>query len=261
MNGEITNKKYKLLDVSLKAISKKHLNILTLIGSCGEGKTYTTLKYLNNHDINHIYISSYATPLSFYELLYINRDKEVVVFDDTHNISNPIILAMFKAACWVAKDNERRVSYHSTSPILESHKLPESFIFKAKVILILNKQVPDFAPITNRGVKITFNFSFQEKLKIFEEIKEQAHIEQDVLDYVKVNCNAATKNLSIRTLVILSDLKRAGFDFKQFANEMLNKDEDKELLLTMNAEDWSKETGYHVRTYYKRRKKLGLGRG
>lgn len=260
MVGKITNKKYLLLAEGLKAITTKHLQILTLIGSCGEGKTYTTLKHLKDNNVNYEYISSYATPLSFYELLYANRDKDVVVFDDTHNISNPIILAMIKAACWVSDNNERIVSYHSTSPILESHKLPASFSFNAKVILILNKPVNDFDPITNRGVKISFNFSFNEKLKIFQEIQKQANIEQDVLDYVKLHCNEATQNLSIRTLVILSNLKRANFDFKQFANEMLNKDEDKELLLTLGAKEWSKETGYHIRTYYKRRRKLGFGR-
>ncbi len=260
MIGEITNKKYQLLNASLKAISNKHLNILTLIGSCGEGKTFTTLKYLDDNDVNHVYINSYATPLSFYELLYTNRDKEIIVFDDIHNISNPIILAMLKSACWVSKDNQRIVSYHSTSPILNTHKLPESFEFNAKVILIFNKSISDFEPIINRGVKISFNFTFQEKLKIFEEIKKQADIEQDVLDYVKKYCNAATKNLNIRTLVILSNLKRASFDFKQFAEEILGKDIDKELLLTLGANEWSKETGYHIRTYYKRRNKLGLGR-
>lgn len=258
MIGEITNKKYLLLDESLRAISNKHINILTLIGQCGEGKTFTTLKFLNDNNTNYEYISSYSTPLSFYELLYTNRDKEIVVFDDIHNISNPIILAMLKASCWTSDNNERIVSYHSTSPILESHNLPSSFSFNAKVILILNKPVHDFEPITNRGVKISFNFSFNEKLKIFQEIQEAANIEQEVLDYVKTFCNEATQNLSIRTLVILSNLKRAKYDFKQFANEMLGKDEDLELLLTLSAKEWSTETGYHIATYYRRKKRLGL---
>lgn len=256
----ITNKKYTLLNESLKAIAKSKLNLLMLIGEAGMSKTFNTLNFLETNNTNYTYINAYSTPLSFYELLYKNSEKEVVVFDDVSSISNPLIISLLKSSCWES-NNKKIVSYYSTSKILEQRELPESFEFNARVILIFNQEIREYSALINRGVKITFNFTFQEKLKIFEEIQQQANIEQDVLDYVKTYCNEATQNLSIRTLVILSNLHRAGFDFKQFASEMLNKNEDIEMLLTMNAKEWSEATGYHVRTYFKRRKRFGFGRG
>ena len=43
---DITNEKFVLLKESLEAIGKGNINILTLIGSPGTGKTFTTLKCL-----------------------------------------------------------------------------------------------------------------------------------------------------------------------------------------------------------------------
>lgn len=254
----ITNKKYILLNESLKAISQDKINLLILKGSYGCGKTHTTLEYLNENKVNHTYINSYATPLSFYQLLYENRNKEVIIFDDLFGINNPLVLAMLKSACWVSENNERSVSYHSTSDKLNSLNLPSSFKFDARVILIFNEIIKDYQPIINRGITIDFNLDFNDKIKLFEEIKDDANIEDDVLQYIKDNCSEATNNLSIRTLIILSKIKRNNQDFKIFAEEILPKDDEKNLLLTMSAIKWADETGHHRRTYYRRKKMLGL---
>lgn len=254
----ITNKKYVLLNESLKAISGDKINLLILKGSYGCGKTHTTLKYLSDDEVNYKYINSYATPLSFYQLLYDNRNRAVIVFDDLHGVNNPLVLAMLKSACWVSESDERVVSYYSTSDKLKSLKLPPSFKLDSRIILIFNEVIKDYQPIINRGVTINFNLNFDDKIKLFEEIKDEADIDDDVLQYIKDNCNEATNNLSIRTLVILSKLKANGQDFKMFAEEILPKDEDKNLLLTMSAMKWSDKTGYHRRTYYRKKKMLGL---
>lgn len=179
----------------------------------------------------------------------------MIVFDDLMGISSPLVLSMLKAACWIS-DRARIVSYHSTSDKMEKLELPSSFEFNANVILIFNKLIPGYEPITNRGVKIDFNFNFKQKMEIFKEVKEDAEIEEGVLDYIKLNCNDATNNLSIRTLVILSKLKRSKQDFKLFAKEILTVDEDKQLLFELTAQEWSNTTGHHKRTYYKKKKQL-----
>ena len=251
----ITNEKYNLLNESLKAVSEGNINILTLVGSPGTGKTFSTLKYLKENNVNYAYVNSYATPLSFYELLYQNRDKEVLVFDDLMGVSNPLVLAMLKSACWIS-DSKRVVSYYSTSSKMDLRGLPESFEFDVNIILIFNKLIQGYEPITNRGVTINFAFKFEEKMKIFEEVQKDANIDEEVLNYVKINCNDATNNLSIRTLVILSKLKRSGQDFKLFAKEMLTVDEGEKMLLEMSAKEWSGATGHHKRTYYRNKKRL-----
>lgn len=252
---KITNRKYKLLKESLGAMKDGDINILTLFGSPGMGKTHTALECLRKQDTNYVYINSYATPLSFYKLLYENRNKKIIVFDDLVGVSNPLVLSMLKSACWIS-DKERIVSYYSTSNKMDLHGLPESFTFTSEVVLIFNQPLAGYEPITNRGITIDFNFSFSEKIKIFEDLKD--NIDEDVLKYVKLNCDEATGNLSVRTLVNLSKLKKGNKDFKLFAQEMLKKDESKRLLLSLSAQEWSDKTGRHIATFYRHKIKHGL---
>lgn len=256
----IHQEKYELLSDSLDAISKKHIDLLILKGDSGVGKTHTTLDALREKEIDYAYINSYATPMSFYELLYHNRDKGIIVFDDLHGIHNPIILAMLKAACWVGNENSRIVSYYSTSSKLSKLNIPNSFEFNARIILIFNEDIKGYEPIINRGVAIDFNFSFEDKISIFQQLSKipNSEISQEVLKYVQDNCNGATENLSIRSLVILSKLQKNGYNFESFAKEMFGFNEEKDNLLKLSQKEWSDKTGMHKRTYYKQKRKYGL---
>ena len=248
-------KKYKLLNDSLKAISSNVINLLILKGDAGFGKSFTTLKYAKENNLNYKYINTYATPLSFYKILYENRQRDVIIFDDIQSINDPKIKSILKSACWESEKGKRIISYYSTSKLMESNKLPESFEFTPKIILIFNYDYSGFEPILDRGVLIDFNFTFKEKLEILDYFKEDANLDEDVLNYVKANCNEATKNLSLRTLIILSDLKRKKYDYELFAEEMLQKNNDISDLIEMSVDEWSAEYGKHRSTYYRRLKK------
>lgn len=259
--------KYILLNESLKAISKNVFNLLILKGSAGFGKSHNTLEFLRKLNIDFAYINAYSTPLKFYELLYLNKDKKIIVFDDVQSIDNPLIINFLKSACWSVLDNNRKISYLSTSEKFEKLNVPIEFDFFANIILIFNDEIKEYAPIINRGVQIDFNFNFNDKIKIFEEYQKKAEIEEEVLKYVQSNCDESTKNLSIRSLVILSKLKREGFDFKLFANEMFKGDEDikyiSELVskcqsATSACEEWIKQTGKSRRSFFRLKKKLNL---
>lgn len=246
--------KYELLYKSLEAISKGAINLLILKGLPGTGKTYATLEYAKEKGLNCKYINNYATPLAFYKILYENRKRDIIVFDDVQSISDPKIKSMFKSACGGLEDDKRVVSYYSTSPILEKEGLPESFELEGSVVLIFNEDVSGFEPIINRGVNIEFDFSFKEMLEVLNHFQVAAGIEKEVLDYVKKNCNQATRNLSIRTLVMLSKLKRAGYDFEDFAKEVLKTDNDLKDLIEFDEKTWCEKTGKSRRTYYRHRK-------
>jgi len=252
--------KYKLLEESLTAIKSKAINLLVLKGEAGFGKTFTTLKYADAKKLNYKFINTYATPLSFYKILYENRNKHVVIFDDLQSMNDPKIKAIFKASCWQSLKNKRVINYYSTSPVLEKEGLPDSFEFRASIILIFNEDVSGFEPIIDRGVQINFNFSFDEKIKIFESFQKDANIDKEVIEYVKKNCNASTNMLSLRTLITLSKLKKAGHDFKLFAEEMLKKNQDLSDLIEMNVKEWCDETGRSKRTYYRHKKNFLKGR-
>ncbi len=252
----MTIKKYELLNESLKALSNDAINLLVLKGNTGTGKTYTTLKYVKDKKINYKYINNYATPLSFYKLIYKSRKRKILIFDDVQSINDPKIKSMLKSICGELDDGKRIVSYYSTSPILEQNNLPESFELKVNIVLIFNEDISGFEPIVNRGITIDFSFEFKEMIKVLESFKDSAGIEDEVLAYVKKNCSQATSNLSIRTLVILSKLKRDGYDFKIFAKEILKTDEGLKNLITLDEKDWCDKTGLSRRTYYYKKEKV-----
>ncbi len=227
------NNKYKLLDVSLNAMEKGAFNLLVARGAPGMGKTYKVLDFVKKKKLDYAYIKTYSTPLKFYELLYKNKDKKVIIFDDLSNIGDVKILSMLKSACWSVHSDGREVNYHTTSKAFEKLNIPDNFEVRASIILIFNGMLDSFEPIANRGVNINFDFTFSEKLDIFNELEVDNEIDKDIIDYVRESCSEATKNLSIRSLVILSNVKEKGFDWKVFAKEMLSGDEDVQLLLDL----------------------------
>jgi len=264
---EFKNNKFFLLTESLKAIKKDCLNLLVVRGEAGTGKSKTILDYLKKEKVNFNYFSSYTTPLYFYKLIYENKDKDVLIFDDIEGISDLKIIAMLKSLCWNPDNEERELNYFSTSEKMGDYGLPSSFKTKSRIILIFNNDLRGFEPVINRGVCIDFNFNFKEKLSIFEEIKKKANIDEEVLNYIKSTCNEGTENLSIRSLVILSNLKRNGFNYKLFSKEILKNDDNFNLLLTKltrcqavkdACDEWVKETGKSERTFFRMKKKFNL---
>ena len=252
------NKKYKLLEASLNAMDQGAFNLLIARGDAGMGKTHKILNFVKKKKLDYAYIKTYSTPLKFYELLYKNRDKKVIIFDDLSSIGESKILGMLKSACWSVSGEEREVNYHTTSKVFEKLKIPERFKMDASVILIFNEVLSSFEPIASRGVNIDFDFSFPEKLAIFKGLGEGKDIDEEIIKYVKESCSEATKNLSIRSLIILSKIKKQGFEWKTFANEMLKVDEDAQLLLDLISkypklesacDNWRRITGKSRSTF------------
>lgn len=264
-------KKYKLLSDSLKAVKENTINLLILKGSAGFGKSYNVKKYLKENNISHKYITTYATPLSFYNLLYKNKDKELIIFDDI-TTTDKKITSILKSAC-NNLDRDRIIQWNSTTQILKDYELPEEFKLKANVILILNEDLPEFKPIINRAVTLNFKFNFEDKINILKEFQTNAKIENEVLSFIENNCNNATTNLSIRTAVILSNLKRAEYDWLSFADELLNTDNKYKTMqdlvqkckvqtdFTTNdaVKEWVEKTGLSRRTYFNYLNKLKGG--
>lgn len=252
------NNKYKLLDVSLNAMEKGAFNLLVARGDPGMGKTHKVLDFVKKKDISHAYIKTYSTPLKFYELLYKNKDKKIIIFDDLANIGDAKILGMLKSACWGVHSDSREVSYHTTSKAFEKLNIPDNFEVKASIILIFNGVLSSFEPIANRGINIDFNFTFTEKLAIFKGLEDDDEIDKEIIEYVNKSCSEATRNLSIRSLVILSKIKRKGFDWEVFANEILKVDEEVQLLLDFilkypkleeACDKWKEQTGKSRSTF------------
>ncbi len=260
----MVNSKYLLLNESLNAIHKGSINLLCLSGSAGFGKSYDTLKYLEENKTDYAYLNTYSSPLAFYNSLYLNKDKKIIVFDDVQNLDNNIIISILKSACWGVLKNKRVVGWRTTSESFNKLEIPEEFELNANIILIFNDELKGFEPIINRSVNIEFNFNFNEKIQIFEELK----LDKEIIDYIKTECNEATENLSIRTIVILTKLKNDGFKWKDFAKEMLKADGEKDLVLSVLSNcqvvkdacfEWMKATGRSESSFYRIYRKLKGG--
>lgn len=252
------NDKYKLLDASLNAMEKGAFNLLVARGDPGMGKTHRVLDFVRKKKLDYAYVKSYSTPLKFYELLYKNRDKKVIIFDDLSSIGDAKILGMLKSACWSVHADSREVNYYTTSKAFDKLDIPTSFKVKASIILIFNGVLSSFEPIASRGINIDFDFTFSEKQDIFKGLEGDSNIDGEIIEYVNKSCSEATKNLSIRSLVILSKIKEKGFDWKVFANEILKADEDVQLLLDLvskntkledSCDKWREQTGKSRSTF------------
>ena len=267
----MNNKKFILLNESLKAIQKGSLNLLAVKGEAGTGKSRTILDYLKEQKVNFNYFSSYTTPLSFYRILHENQDKEVLVFDDIEGISDLKIIAMLKSLCWSPEGINREVCYFSTSDKMDDLGLPPRFETNARIILIFNNDLRGFEAVLNRGICLDFNFNFKDKLKIFNEMQKKAGLDKEVLEYINLNCNESTENLNIRSLVILSKLKKDGFDFKLFAEEILKSDEETGILLNLISKsqksqvsiedicsEWCSRLGKSRASFFRIKKRLGI---
>ncbi len=259
------NGKYKLLNDSLDALNKNIFNLLVCSGDYGMGKSHRIKEYVEKNKIDHVYIQSYATPLSFYKILFENKDKKLIIFDDVNSIDNRIIIGLLKSACWSVLNGKRIVEYHTTSEVMEKNDLEESFELKANIVLIFNDKYNGYAPIVNRGVCINFDFYFKDKIAIFKQLQETSEIDSDIIDYVEKNCSVSTRNLSIRSLVILSRLKDKEFDWEMFSKELLGIDGNKDILEKIlkkhdkvkdACEDWMGETGMGQRSFYVKLKEL-----
>lgn len=244
--------KYKLLDISLNAMIQGAFNLLIARGDPGMGKTHRILDFVKSNKIDYAYIKTYSTPLMFYELLYKNKDKKIIIFDDLSNMGDSKILSMLKSACWSVLGEDREISYHTTSNVFDKLEIPDCFKIKASIVLIFNEVLPHFEPIISRGVNIDFDFSFLDKLAVFKGLEASGEIDGEIIGYVEKSCSEATRNLSIRSLVILSDIKKKGFDWELFAKEILKGDNKTELLLDLvskntktneSCAEWIKKTG------------------
>lgn len=252
------NKKYKILDASLNAMRKGAFNLLIAKGVPGMGKTHNILKFMKEKNIDYAYIKTYSTPLKFYEILYKNRHKGVIIFDDLSNLGDDKILGMLKSACWGADEGDREVNYYTTSKVFDKLNIPNSFKMSASIVLVFNGALPNLEPIISRGVNIDFDFTYADKLAIFKGLEGEGAINSEIVEYVNKSCSEATKNLSIRSLVILSEIKEKGFKWDIFADEILKADKEIELLLSLISkfpklktacDKWMEQTGKSRSTF------------
>lgn len=131
--------RYEGVENYVKQMAKGNVRSLIVNGPPGVGKTYSVQKYLENYANGDFKIvSGHITFLSLYSALYHYKEpKQVLVLDDTDSIFSKIEgLNLLKAA--MDTKAIRNIHWESSSGMLNTMELPQSFEFYGGVILISN---------------------------------------------------------------------------------------------------------------------------
>ena len=166
-------------------ISTKDTHSLLLHSKTGLGKTYSTIKYLKELNVEFEYTNGVVTAVALYKMLYDNNDK-IIIIDDVETIfQDDRIVNLLKAALWEV-DGERKVTYKSSSKTLEGY--PESFTYTGKIIIlandILGKNNLSFQALLSRCIKYEIQYSYNEIKQLSKEIVKYKDLTTDIKNKV-----------------------------------------------------------------------------
>ena len=171
--GIKTTEKFKPIVDLTKMVARKHSCGVIIVVEGGISKTFSILKTLKQELKSEEFtrINSYSTPLELYRILYHNRDKKVIVFDDVHNIwRNKLMVSILKNA--LDTTTNRIVQYNTTS---DKCDVPASFKMNAGLIIVSNTlkvKDADVNAVVSRCHFFEVALTHFEKLSIMKEIAE-----------------------------------------------------------------------------------------
>lgn len=269
-----TTDKYKIPIEYIKSVARGYNKAFIFLGGCGLGKSYITRQTLAKEDVRFIESRGVNSPLGFYQFLYENNSKDLVlVFDDVSGlIDNPNAYSILLGVLW-----EGLASWNSTTTKL---KIPKQFIFKGRIIIIANRLKGEFNEfarsnadvVKSRCLTYRIELNREEKIKMMYSIAKQEHkglSEKErvrIVDFIKENTSHATDNFDLRTQhkienLFLYDSK----NWKELAKPLLPTNkvyEYMEYCLKNNnsikeaQKEWCEETGKGRRTFYTIKKEI-----
>ncbi len=187
-------------------------------GSSGIGKTTLVSTILETKGISFETLSSYSTPLNFFNCLYANREG-IVLLDDCKGIveNSGVGISLLKAAlspCGhtsAAKAGsglvpaKRMLRWGSTSGKALAHE----FEFSGRLIIITNSSPAEngeFAAFRNRCLSYRIFLDKEERLQMLEKVLKTS-AERAVYQFLKRNSESLqTENINYRTLYIGASL-------------------------------------------------------
>lgn len=203
---------------------------MTVTGASGIGKSYNIIKRLEDaHDTgfcNYHYLNGKCTTLGLYQALYQARELgSVLLMDDVDVFDTEDKLNLLKAA--LESDDNRIISYMSSSRHLTDNNIPIQFEFKGKIVFITNKDLvkiseansalsPHVDALMTRGAFIDLEIHDNESIMIhIENIMRSTNIvkkfgldnnaSDELLNFMIKNCDNLRKP-SLRMPVQLAGL-------------------------------------------------------
>jgi hypothetical protein len=199
---------YAAFENYVRAFSKRHLNLLILLGGPGLAKSQTVRRIVAD-DV--CWIEGNATAFAMYVRLFRNRDR-LVVIDDVDNLySDRAAVRLLKCLCQT--DPVKHIAWESAAARLEREGVPRSFETTSKVVLIANQWRTlngNVEAVQDRGHVILFS-------PTAEEVHNQVSCwftDREVLEWFASHLYLLRRP-SMRHYVRAAELKEAGLDWMQ----------------------------------------------
>jgi hypothetical protein len=199
---------YAELDAYVRAFAAGHLQLLLLFGPPGVGKSRAVRQAL---DSQVGWISGQATPLGIYLEAFAHRNLPLVLDDIDGLHADRSGIRLLKALCQT--EPVKTLGWHTLTPILELHDVPQQFTTTSRLALIGNDWKTlnaDVAALEDRGHVLFFGPTALE-------VHWQAagwFWDQQIFDFVAKQLHLIGQH-SLRTYGQAWELKRAGLDWRR----------------------------------------------
>jgi hypothetical protein len=148
----------------IKSISTSANHHAILIeGPPGWGKTRAVDDALKTVGVQAMHLGAYSTSLNFYNFLYENHDRFIVIDDTSGLLNDSISMAILKAATW-QQAGKRIIRWRTNSNLAAA----EEFSFSGKFIIICNSfpATADGDAIKSRSYVRPIHITAQEAKKL-----------------------------------------------------------------------------------------------
>lgn len=128
------------------------IKAMTVTGASGIGKSYNVIKRLmeadDMGDCNYHYLNGKCTTLGLYQAMWNAREVgSILLMDDVDVFDNEDKLNLLKAG--LESDDERIITYMSSSRVLADNGIPTQFDFRGKIVFITNKDLVKISESTS----------------------------------------------------------------------------------------------------------------
>jgi len=244
-------------------LENKKVNGIVIIGDAGIGKSFNLMKWLKEWNVDFVLIKGHITPLAFYEKLYQNSNKVIVLDDVSKLIKNDDTLSILLSA--LDFDN-RIVEWQTKSFVFD---IPSSFEFNGKIIVLANRL--DFnnevaEAFRNRCIVYRLDFDKKTILEMLYILANSRGYPKEIVDYLAELSYKENIRLSLRLLekvypyykypnwkkLIWQVVIEEEMDALEIIRELANSG----LSVKEQVKQFIERTGYSRRTYFNYKKRL-----
>lgn len=224
--------RFEILELMAQCASIGQTRALIVSGPPGLGKTHTINQVVKKHSESVSVISGTASAVGLYKALYESKDHgQVLIIDDCDSVFfDQAALNVLKAAC---DSTKQRTLRWCTEYFSKNEDFPSSFDYNGTVIFITNldfdsmiakqtKMAPHLEALMSRahyldlGIKNRRDYIIRIRQVIKSMVDSKAE-QKELVDYIEANTNNL-RELSIRTVVKLAQLKNSSNDWKRIAS-------------------------------------------